>query len=199
MQNMSTARQRAAAPLTLIKVGGGISTLPGALDRLGQSLLAAARIAPLVVVPGGGPFADAVRAFEGAVGHSADAAHWMAILGMDQLAHAIASHAPGSEVIHDAAEIRPALDRGALPILAPYRWLRAADELPHTWDVTSDSLAAYLAGLLGAERLILIKPVEGEARELVDPYFAKATPASLEVVSISLANLGRLEELLKVP
>ena len=48
--------------------------------------------------------------------------------------------------------------RPGVAVLAPYRWMRAADVLPHTWDATSDSVAAFVAGALDAERLVLVKP-----------------------------------------
>ncbi|HET8837257.1 MAG TPA: hypothetical protein VFN08_21210, partial [Gemmatimonadales bacterium] len=75
------------AGLTVVKVGGGLSAIPGALDAVAAALAAAGRQRRLLVVPGGGPFADSVRRFAGAAPLSDDAAHWMAILGMDQYAH----------------------------------------------------------------------------------------------------------------
>jgi len=33
--------------------------------------------------------------------------------------------------------------------------------LEHSWDVTSDTIAAYIAGLLHAEKLILVTDVDG--------------------------------------
>ena len=51
-----------------------------------------------------------------------------------------------------------ALKAGSVPVLAPLRWLRNADPLPHSWDVTSDSIAAWMAGEFGAADLLLVKP-----------------------------------------
>ena len=45
-------------------------------------------------------------------------------------------------------------------VLLPYCVLRIHDPLPHTWDVTSDTIAAWIAGILGAELLVL-KSVDG--------------------------------------
>ena len=102
----------------------------------------------------------------------------MAILAMDQYAHALADHIPNSRVVEDRPGILAAQAEGAIPVLAPYRWLRAADELPHSWDVTSDSLAAYLATLLGARELVLVKALVG-GEELADPYFRRALAAGM--------------------
>lgn len=164
--------------LTVVKVGGGLAASPEALRRVGQAVARAAARSRLVVVPGGGPFADAVRAFDASHGLSRTAAHWMAILAMDQYAFALTDVIPGARLVEDGAGIQAALARGAVPVLAPSRWLRAADELPHGWEVTSDSLAAYLAMLLGANQLILVKPVSG-GLELLDPYFTRALPAGV--------------------
>ena len=78
--------------LVVVKVGGGLLATDGALDQVCATLGAAA--GPIVVVPGGGPFADAVRTFDRRVGLSADAAHWMALLAMDQYAHVLAERQP---------------------------------------------------------------------------------------------------------
>ena len=111
------------------------------------------------MVPGGGPFADAVREFDRSLGLSPDAAHWMAILAMDQYAHVLADRIPGA-VLHGGARGGGGerLQSGRVVVLAPSRWMRSADVLPHSWDVTSDSVAAFVAGALDAARLILIKP-----------------------------------------
>ena len=87
--------------LTVVKVGGGLSSAPGALDAVGTALAAAGRRHRIVVVPGGGPFADAVRDFERRERLSPDAAHWMAILGMDQYAHVLAERIRGAAVVEE--------------------------------------------------------------------------------------------------
>ena len=166
------------ATLLLLKVGGGLAADPTLLAEVGAAIARRAATARLVVVPGGGPFADQVRAFDRQHGLSATAAHWMAILGMDQYAWALADRIAGAVVVDDRAGILAAHEAGRVPVLAPSRWLKAADELPHHWDVTSDALAAYLATLLGADELLCLKPVPG-GRELLDPWFDRALPAGL--------------------
>jgi aspartokinase-like uncharacterized kinase len=162
--------------MTVIKIGGGIAAIPSALERVCQSIQEAARLSPIVVVPGGGPFAGTVREFDRASGLSASAAHWMAILAMDQYAHVLADHMQEAVLIEDPGAVVEITAQGKLAVLAPFRWMRSADVLPHSWDVTSDSIAAFIAGALGAVRLILIKPVSSG---VVDPYFATALPAGL--------------------
>lgn len=174
-----------------IKVGGSLASIDGALRTVGSALAGRASTEPLIVIPGGGPFADTVRAFADQHPLSRSAAHWMAILGMDQYAFALAEQIPGARVVDDLLGIQRAHSEGVIPVLAPSRWLRAADELPHRWEVTSDSLAAYLAMLLGAERLVLVKATPG-GTELVDSYFSKALPAGMPCDILSYEELDRL-------
>ncbi len=165
------------APL-VIKIGGALSTIASAAVAVGQAVGRLAARRRVIVIPGGGPFARAVRDYDQVHALSPSAAHWMAILAMDQYAWALAERIPESVVVEDHGGIAAAHRAHEVPILAPYRWLRAADELPHSWDVTSDSLAAYLTTLLGAGELLLVKPVPG-GRELCDPWFERAVPAGL--------------------
>jgi aspartokinase-like uncharacterized kinase len=173
----------------VIKVGGRLASDPDVLRRIGRDLAQLAGEVPLVVVPGGGPFADAVRQADRRHGLPPSTAHWMAIHGMDQYAELLAAIIPGSEIVRDGAGVVAARQRGAVPVLAPSSWLRAADELPHSWEVTSDSLAAYLAGLLGAERLLLVKAVGGAVDGLVDPWFRRALPAGVACRAVVPAEL----------
>ncbi len=180
-----------------MKVGGGLSATPGALAAVGRALAAAARRHRILVVPGGGPFADAVRAFDQRESLSADAAHWMAILAMDQYAYVLVERIPGAVLVEEPGALGAVLAGPGVAVLAPSRWLRAADVLPHDWSATSDSAAAFVAGALDAARLVLIKPgTGGSATELVDPCFASVLPAGLPWSVMGWEELDGLEELL---
>jgi aspartokinase-like uncharacterized kinase len=180
---------------TIVKVGGALLRTPGALDAVVRALESAvARGGGLAVVPGGGPFADAVRDVDAALDMGPDAAHWMAILAMDQHAILIASRTAHARLVEHPAEVTGALVHGRLPVLAPYRWLRARDPLPHSWDVTSDSIAAWVAGELHARRLVLVKPAVAEQATLVDAYFQRALPNGVEV---AIADAPGLTEALR--
>jgi 5-(aminomethyl)-3-furanmethanol phosphate kinase len=178
--------------LVVVKVGGGLLATAGALDRVCALIGAHAATRRVVVVPGGGPFADTVREFDRQVGLSADAAHWMALLGMDQYAHVLAERIPGAELAEDSGAIVAVLARGRPAVLAPFRWLRNADVLPHGWEATSDSVAAFVAGALDAAHLILVKPADSML-EPVDRAFNGVVPAGLPV---AIVGWSRLEETL---
>src|SRR5436309_2609883 len=161
-----------------------------AIDAIGE----AARGRRLVIVPGGGPFADAVRQMFNRFGIGEEAAHWMAILGMDQYAHALVARISGAALVEGETEIAATLAAGRIPVLAPFRWLRTADPLPHSWDVTSDSIAAWLTGALGARRLVLIKPASRQpASQLVDAHFVRALPAGVAHLILTDDDLAQPE------
>jgi probable H4MPT-linked C1 transfer pathway protein len=187
-------RNQSVDELLVIKVGGGLLATsdqraglkPGPyehLDRVLHSIVEVARTQRVLVVPGGGPFADVVRDVDerlqrnpAEAGHHSpglgdDAAHWMAILGMDQYAHLLASRMPSSVIVWDQGQIQAAHRSARIPILAPSRWLIDSDPLPHSWEVTSDSIAAWIASELRAAQLLVVKPPGARGADLVDAYF----------------------------
>lgn len=131
-----------ASPL-VVKVGGSlfdrVVRLLGIFREVGR---------PVLIVPGGGKFADLVRRLD----VSDTAGHWMAIAGMEQFGWYIASH--GIRVVTGLAS--PA----GVSVLLPYCTLREADPLPHSWSVTSDTIAAWVARELALD-LLLLKSVDG--------------------------------------
>jgi len=154
------------APL-VVKLGGSLhNQIPDIIPLLCKSER------PLLVVPGGGLFADAVRQERVAD----DAAHWMAIAAMEQYAWVIASHGMRTTDILTVPE--------TTTVFLPYISMRQRDPLPHSWDVTSDSIAAWIAAELGIELLVL-KSVDGiflkgiiqdrvtipTKNDVVDPFF----------------------------
>jgi aspartokinase-like uncharacterized kinase len=182
----------------VVNVGGALLAHPAHFGAVLAAIGAAAdRTRRLLVVPGGGPFADAVREMDRRLGLSNDAAHWMAVLAMDQNAHLIASRLAGGVLVADPAEIEAAPVNVTVPVLAPYRWLHEADPLPHSWDVTSDSIAAWVAGQVGAEQLVLVKPPGATEGELVDAYFTRALPAQVKPVIVPADQIDALESALR--
>ncbi len=168
----------AARNLVVIKIGGSLCADP----RLRLWLDAIGKIAStLIIVPGGGPFADAVRRAQPAMGFSDKAAHVMAMLGMDQNAHAFCDLNKRFSICHSADDFEEAWVRRLIPVWAPSQLAGNHDEVAQTWDMTSDSLAAWLAGEMGARLITLVKsaaPTQDEvnaedlsASRVVDPLF----------------------------
>jgi len=176
---------READGLTVIKIGGSCAP---SLDLRHWTALVAACGGHAVIVPGGGPFADAVRAAQPTMGFDDAAAHHMAMLGMEQLGHALASFDRRLVVADSMAALRRARAAGKVAVWLPGRMAMKAADIPASWEVTSDSLAAWLAGKLRASRLLLLKQVELPRqpaaatalaeRGIVDPAFPRFLKAS---------------------
>lgn len=133
----------AVCPPVVLKIGGSLHDCAGEIcsHLLDLDL-------PVLVVPGGGAFADLVRECQ-VVG---SAAHWMAIAAMEQYGWYLSSFGlPASTALHTP-------DHPA--VLLPYGMLRAKDPLPHRWEVTSDTIAAWCAHTLRLP-LVLLKSVDG--------------------------------------
>jgi len=91
------------------------------------------------------------------------AAHHMALLAMEQYGVMLAGLGGGK--LHPAATrtgILAALREGLVPVWMPTRMVLGRPDIAESWDVTSDSLAAWLAGRLAAGTLILVKSVAVE-------------------------------------
>jgi 5-(aminomethyl)-3-furanmethanol phosphate kinase len=165
--------------LAIVKLGGSHAAGPHLKDWL---TAIAAEAGSIVIVPGGGPFADAVRTAQAGIGFDDRAAHTMALMAMAQFGSALVSLNPALQLAASRAAIWRALKGGKIPVWSPEPMARAA-ALPETWDLTSDSLAAWLAGVLGAGRLLLVKHGRFEgaavdahdlaARGVVDPLFPR--------------------------
>jgi aspartokinase-like uncharacterized kinase len=110
-----------------------------------------------VIVPGGGPFADIVRREQKEIGFGDPAAHRMALLGMAQFGFALTSLSPRLKPASSVAAIKRALAEDAVAVWLPLDMLDGHPDVPESWEMTSDSLAAWLAGQLGAARLIFLK------------------------------------------
>lgn len=178
----------------VVKVGGSFLRDPASHHAAVSAIADAATRWRLLVVPGGGPFADLVRLFDRAMSLGDDGAHWLAIRAMDAHAELLAARLPDARVVELAEDIADALAARQIPVLAPSQWLRERDPLPHSWQVTSDSIAAWVAGELGAPKLVLLKPVSGEAVALSDEYFRLALPETVQAIAIGVDELssGRL-------
>jgi Uncharacterized archaeal kinase related to aspartokinases, uridylate kinases len=127
----------------VVKIGGSLFDRAGELAALFREL-----DQPLLIVPGGGTFADAIRR----CGISGEPAHWMAVAAMEQFGWYISSF---------GIPVQQEMDVPDGPVIfLPYTCLRIHDPLPHSWDVTSDTIAAWVADVMHYE-LIILKSVDG--------------------------------------
>lgn len=160
---MAESAAGGVSPL-VVKIGGSLAQT-GRMPSI-LSLIAAAR-ASVVVVPGGGPFADSIRALQPTMKFSDPVAHRLAMLAMHQMAEVILAASERFTLAQSLPEMSTALSNAKVPVWAPLRMISDDDSVPANWSATSDSLAARLAELLGAH-LVLLKSVDVEPRAKLD-------------------------------
>lgn len=151
--------------------------------KLGGSLLGSAELerwleivsrygdGKAIIVPGGGVFADAVREAQQQSGINDKVAHHMALLAMDQ--YGVLMAGLNRKLATAASELEIA-ERGWQHrgiVWLPSKMVCAEETIPTSWEVTSDSLAAWLAQILNAEHLVLVKsqrPLHNSFEELAE-------------------------------
>ncbi len=145
----------------VVKLGGSFAFSAHLRDWIAAIAGCPGRV---IIVPGGGPFADTVRSAQQRMGFGDRAAHEMAILAMEQYGRALASLDARLSPADTVEAIRRDIDAGRIPVWMPAHLALRADDIAPSWDVTSDSLAAWLAARIGARRLFLVKHVEPRLR-----------------------------------
>ncbi len=167
----------------VVKLGGSLIDSAELQSWLG--VLASFGGGRVVIVPGGGPFANQVRRAQDLWGFDNKVAHRMAILAMEQYGLMMTGIRPDLRRASSKMEMERLLREAAVPVWLPGVMTFENPEIPESWEITSDSLAAWLAEKMGAEMLVLVKPFEptGDvltahdlcARGVVDPLFPTLT------------------------
>jgi aspartokinase-like uncharacterized kinase len=139
----------------VVKLGGSLLGTPELKEWL--SLLAKQSDGRIVIVPGGGVFADTVREHQKQGEYDDTAAHQMALLAMEQYGLVLKSVQPALAMAASELEIAERSWQHRAIVWMPSQMVLADDGIPPSWDITSDSLAAWLAGKIGADRLVLVK------------------------------------------
>ncbi|MGK7345808.1 MAG: amino acid kinase family protein [Candidatus Nitrospinota bacterium M3_3B_026] len=183
-----------------VKIGGSLDE-DNVLGPLLGVIADLSGVVDMVIIPGGGRFADFVRE-RGAARRAPDgAAHVQAVLAMAQYGHELASRLPAGKIARDGEGVAAGWRKGCLPVFIPYPFAAEDAGIPHTWEATSDTIAARAAQLLGLTRLVLLKSVDGvmengrpvpetdaetAARQgLVDPLFGGFIEPWWEVYAIN--------------
>ena len=105
-------------------------------------------------VIGGGEFANLIRKYDGEIEFSEDVTHETAIDSMDILAKLLNDKLAFTEISYTIEEAKSISDSNKIPIMICSGILKENEPFKHSWDVTSDSIAAYIASLLNAKLLI---------------------------------------------
>ncbi|NQZ52690.1 MAG: delta 1-pyrroline-5-carboxylate synthetase [Piscirickettsiaceae bacterium] len=143
--------------MIVVKLGGSLYNTPE-LKLWLKTLTIQAKSHPIIIVPGGGPFADQVRHAQETHQFSDSHAHHMALLAMSQFGLLLSSLVPNCQVLNFPED--PITTFEGLSVWLPNQQLLTKTALKHSWDISSDSLALWLANELHAEQLILIKQVD---------------------------------------
>jgi aspartokinase-like uncharacterized kinase len=193
-------------PPTVVKLGGSLTEGGGVASIL--EIVGAARV-PCVIVPGGGAFADAVRAAQIEHGFPQAVAHRMALLAMHQTGMMLAAMHNKLVPAETIAGIRRALADGHIPVWLPLKMIEGDSEITADWQTTSDGLAARLAERLGGAPVVLVKSCRivrsasaaRLARDgIVDPTFAAIVArAKLSWRVLGAGEEAELAELLGAP
>ena len=192
-------------PITVVKVGGSLFDIPRLGQHLHHWLAGFDQVQPLLV-PGGGATADVIRDWDHRHRLGEEASHWLALRALALNAHVLAGLVPGGVVVEDWRTCHSGECQGRVPILDCYQFARADEGrpgcLPHSWQVTSDSVAARVTLVAEAAGLMLLKSVdipfetsweEAGHRGWVDRYFARVVPPDFAVVAINFRRWCRTE------
>lgn len=145
----------------VVKFGGSLLRDTALAARVARELVAAHADMPLAIIPGGGPTDKLIEAIAHEVGLPDPAINPACMRAMDQTGILLSALNAGLAPVEDLAAIRPALAGGSVPVLLPSRMILGIDVFTRESIITSDTLAAYFAFLLGAELVVVLTDVDG--------------------------------------
>jgi 5-(aminomethyl)-3-furanmethanol phosphate kinase len=196
----------------VVKIGGSLGR-GHSLRAAVEGLASLARHARILAVPGGGRFADLVRREQRRLGLDEASAHRVALRAMDQYGLVIGGLCRAARPVESLDEARREARRGRLPVLLAAATVDRARGLERTFRLTSDSIAAYLAGRERAPRLVLMKSCAGSRlrvpgrsalvslaeRAIVDPLFPALAPEGCEIFIVNGRRAVAWERILRGP
>lgn len=192
--------------LTVVKLGGSLAE--GRRLHSILKIVGGARHS-CVIVPGGGAFADAVRAAYKKHGLSERTAHRMALLAMHQTGMMLASLHARLAPVESLAGIRTALAESRIPVWLPLMLADRDRKISADWRTTSDGLAARLAERLDGAQVVIVKscrvdpaatPAQLVRKGIVDPAFAEIVERSgLSWRVLGAGDEGELAQRLGAP
>ena len=160
----------------VVKIGG--SLFPDYAINLAKKL----ESTDSCIVLGGGEFANLIRKYNDEQHFSDETNHWTAIDCMDIMAKLTNDKVESAKLAYSIDEINEISDDGFTPIFISSKFLRDEDPFECSWDVTSDSIAAYLAHVLNA-KLLIVTNVNGiytqEPKEKGSTFISKIDAKTL--------------------
>ena len=192
-------RKHNPTPESIIKLGGSLLGLPDLRSRL-QNFLGDFSRSRSILICGGGGAVDQVRKWDRMYSLGETRSHWLALRALSITARVVEKVVPGLELADSIESAESVWKAGRIPIFDPFQFILDIDEgsldsLPRRWRVTSDSIAARMAVVFGAQELILLKSTsfperismaEAAGLGLVDGYFPTAARDVPRVIAINL-------------
>ncbi len=146
----------------IFKIGGkileNVEDLTSTISQL-TNLYDKGRIQKIILIPGGGTHANFIRKVYSELKLTEELGHWMGVISMNYNGIELGKKFPELEVIEDINRLKK-FDKN-ICIFLPYRFLKDIDRLPHSWDVTSDSITLSIAEEIGIPYCFLIKDIDG--------------------------------------
>lgn len=133
----------------VVKIGG--SLFPNYAINLAEKL----KNTGSVIILGGGEFANLIRKYDDDINFSEETNHWTAIDCMDIIAKLVNDKVDSTKLAYSIEEVNAISDEGFTPIFVVSEFLKREDPFECSWDVTSDSIAAYVSHILNANLLIV--------------------------------------------
>lgn len=139
--------------LFVIKIGGSFfrDDKIDILKKLTEIIKANTEIKFLIVC-GGGVAADLVRNFDQRENLTDHAAHFAAITAMDLNTFLLSTYFKDKSYLDAELKLKSRIN-----LFLAQDYYRKIDPLPHSWKVSSDSIALELADRFKADKLILLK------------------------------------------
>ncbi|WP_394328408.1 amino acid kinase family protein [Methanobrevibacter filiformis] len=132
----------------VLKVGGSL------FPKHAIELIKSIKDTKTLVINGGGEFANLIRKYDCEVDFTDDVSHKTAINSMDIIAKLLNDKIEFSELVYTLDEAIEVAGNGKIPILLSSGIINKLNPLESSWDVTSDSIAAYISNLLKSKLLI---------------------------------------------
>ncbi|RIZ71072.1 MAG: uridylate kinase [Methylococcales bacterium] len=161
--------------MIVIKLGGSLTHSKALINCLNKIELRYQGRA-VIIVPGGGAFADQVRLAQQQWQFDEVTAHHMAILAMQQMALMFKGLAPQWPIVSSLSDMQQDLYLNKTFIWSPNSAELDQAAIPATWDITSDSLAAWLAKQVSSTELILVKSA------VIDPQASLEQLAAQQII-----------------
>lgn len=192
------------APVVL-KLGGSLLTMPDLMTRL-NAVLKHLSPAPVLIVPGGGFAADVIRDLDRRFQLVPEKAHRDAIAAMSGNAALLCRLNRSLILVQNQEQAEHVWADGLTAVLETTSFLFGFGEfmecslepLPASWDITSDSIAAWTARAWQADYLILAKSCDApEASPAVWTQLGLIDPACAEIangIPVEWLNLRTIDE-----